>query len=126
MTKATATPAPLTAQAFLDLATAQQKLVPIDDVPGIGRVYVLVMTVGQREVMRNRWVEINKNPDNQVSFSAMVLQATVCDSAGDLILSSLSPEQINDIPSPTTEPILNTSLKINGFLETAAGDARKN
>ena len=125
MTKATEATSALTAQAFLNLAEAKQQLEPVT-VPSIGVAYVLVMNVGQREAMQNQWQEIKKDPDNKISFSAVLLQATVCDASGDLILSSLSPAQINDIPYAVVDPLLDKSLKINGFLATAVEDARKN
>ena len=118
--------APVTAQSFLDLVNAPQNFELVHDVPNLGTVGVLKMNLGQRNNVLKKWGELEATKTNTITFSAIVIQATVTDEQGKPLLSSVPLEKINQLPSEVADPIFAAASKLNGFTATAVSDAEKN
>lgn len=121
----TAAKSVVTAQSFLDLATDKPKFEMIE-VPQLGEVGLLKMTLGQREAMIKKWTETNQNPANQVNFAAFVLQATIVNEAGELLLANVPIAKINALPFEIADPLFDKAAELNGLKDKKKSDAEKN
>lgn len=115
----------VTAQSFLDLAVDKAHF-EIIEVPQLGHVGLLKMTLGQRETMVKKWSEVNKDPANQISFAAFVLQATVVNEAGELLLANVPINKINALPFEIADPLFDKAAELNGLKEKKKEEAEKN
>lgn len=116
----------VTALDFLNLANQPAQFEIVKNVPSLGDVGILKMDLGQRAAMTKKWVELEKMPGNPISYSAVVLQATVADESGEPLLLNVPLEKINKFPSDVTDPLLEVAFKINGMLASKVDDAEKN
>lgn len=115
----------VTAQSFLDLATDKPKFEMIE-VPQLGHVGLLKLTLGQRDVLIGKWSKVSKKPDNQLSFGAFVLQATVVNETGELLLANVPVEKINALPFDVVEPLYEKAAQLNSFKAEKKEEAEKN
>lgn len=96
------------------------------DVPAAGEgvtAYVRQMTGGEREQMEQQFTADKEK--GRTIYRARIVQATLCDEAGQLLYGPAELEQINALPAAVVYQVADAADDFNGLSPAAREEAEK-
>lgn len=102
----------------------RKKLEPVPvDLPD-GRVFVRIMTAGEKEQYERLCQDKTSGFENNIRASLVLF--TLCDQQGNLMFNPDELNLIADMPMPMIKPIFEAALSANGMAKDSVDKAEKN